>query len=86
MIKAVIFDMYETLITHYESPLYFSKQMALDAGIPEDIFQTLWKPTEHERTMQPATRKKEFVQAERPLEVLEYTVDDMEPAFRNWKN
>ena len=31
MIKAVIFDMYETLITHYDSPLYFSMHMAADA-------------------------------------------------------
>ncbi|MCQ2578205.1 MAG: hypothetical protein MJ176_06715 [Treponema sp.] len=33
MIKAVIFDMYETLVTLYESPMYFSKDMAKDAGI-----------------------------------------------------
>ena len=40
MIKAVIFDMYETLITHYETPLYFTTQMAADADIPaEDICQ-----------------------------------------------
>lgn len=51
MIRAVIFDMYETLITHYNSPLYFGTQMAEDAGIPEDIFQSLWRPTEHERTI-----------------------------------
>lgn len=33
MIKAVIFDMYETLITLFQSPLYFGTQMAIDAGI-----------------------------------------------------
>ena len=38
MIRAVIFDMFETLITHYNSPLYFGKQMAEDAGIPENRF------------------------------------------------
>ncbi len=48
MIKAVIFDMYETLITHFESPLYFCAQMALDAGIEEHRFRALWEPTEHE--------------------------------------
>ena len=31
MIKAVIFDMYETLITLYNAPVYFSSQMAADA-------------------------------------------------------
>ncbi len=50
MIKAVIFDMYETLITHFQSPLYFGVQMALDAGIEEHRFRALWEPTEHDRT------------------------------------
>ncbi len=51
MIRAVIFDMFETLITHYHSPLYFGAQMAEDAGIPEDKFQSLWRSTEHERSI-----------------------------------
>lgn len=51
MIKAVIFDMYETLITHYDSPLYFSMHMAADAGIPVEEFQSLWMPTDTERTI-----------------------------------
>ena len=50
MIKAVIFDMYETVITHYECPLYFGKQMAFDAGIEEEKFQKTWRATEEERT------------------------------------
>ena len=41
MIQAVIFDMYETLITHYRSPLYFGAQMAADAGITEEAFQVI---------------------------------------------
>ena len=45
MIRAVIFDMYETLITHYRCPLYFSSQMAADAGIPAVDFQLLWYAT-----------------------------------------
>lgn len=50
MIKAVIFDMYETLITLYESPIYFGKQMAMDAGIPEEQFLESWTLTEIERS------------------------------------
>ncbi len=50
MIKAVIFDMYETLITLYESPFYFGTQIALDAGIEEDKFQKLWSAAEEDRT------------------------------------
>ena len=50
MIRAVIFDMYETLITHYRCPLYFGVQMAKDAGVSEDKFQATWHATNDERT------------------------------------
>lgn len=51
MIKAVIFDMFETLITHYKCPLYFGAQMAQDAGISEEQFLPLWRATDEERTL-----------------------------------
>ena len=51
MIKAVIFDMYETLITHYDCPLYFGTEMAADAGIPREVFLPLWRKTDEERTL-----------------------------------
>lgn len=51
MIKAAIFDMYETLITLFSSPAYFSAQMAVDAGIPEDVFIAAWRTTEDDRTL-----------------------------------
>lgn len=51
MIRAVVFDMFETLITHYQSPLYFGAQIAADAGISEERFQAFWRPTEMERTI-----------------------------------
>ena len=51
MIKAVIFDMYETLITLFESPFYFGTQMALDAGIGEEKFQEIWRTAEEDRTI-----------------------------------
>lgn len=51
MTKAVIFDMFETLITHYHFPLYFGTQMAEDAGIPVEKFQAIWHPTESDRTI-----------------------------------
>ena len=46
MIKAVIFDMYETLITHYNSPLYFGSEMAKDAGMSVEDFFVLWRDKE----------------------------------------
>jgi len=51
MIKAVIFDMYETLITHYDCPLYFGAEMANDAQIPVENFLSIWRLTEFERTV-----------------------------------
>ncbi len=51
MIKAVIFDMFETLITHFRTPLYFGDQMACDAGIPVEDFRRIWDPTSDDRTL-----------------------------------
>lgn len=51
MIRAVIFDMFETLVTFFETPLYFGAQIAKDAGIPEEKFNALWRPTEHARSI-----------------------------------
>ena len=51
MIRAVIFDMFETLVTHYNSPLYFGAEMAKDAGIPKEDFYVLWRGLDSERTL-----------------------------------
>lgn len=51
MIKAVIFDMFETLITHFKSPLYFGAQIAEDMGVPEKKFREIWDPTDYARTI-----------------------------------
>ena len=51
MIKAVIFDMYETLITLYNSPNYFGPHMAEDAGIPVEKFKEIWSPMEGDRSI-----------------------------------
>ena len=50
MMKAVIFDMFETLITHYKAPLYFSAQMAEDAGVSVEQYRAAWYPTEEGRS------------------------------------
>lgn len=50
MIKLVIFDMYETIITHYACPLYFSAEMAADMKIPVETFRETWRATEKERS------------------------------------
>lgn len=51
MTKAVIFDMFETLITQFDQPSYFGQQMAEDAQINYDQFIELWHATENERTL-----------------------------------
>lgn len=51
MIKAVIFDMFETLITHFESPLYMGKQIAEDMRVAEQKFREIWDTTDDERTL-----------------------------------
>lgn len=50
MTDAVIFDMYETLITLHAAPLYFSAEMAQDAGVAVEELRRLWYPTEAQRT------------------------------------
>lgn len=51
MIKAVIFDMYETLITQYNNPQYFGRHIAQDAGIEESVFMNAWDTTEYDKTI-----------------------------------
>ena len=62
MIKAVIFDMFETLITHFKSPLYFGKQIAEDMDIPEAKFREIWDPTDYARTIGKMTLEEVFEQ------------------------
>lgn len=51
MIKAVIFDMYETLVSLYTFPVYLGAQVAKDIGISEAEFRKTWDPTEDDRTV-----------------------------------
>ncbi|MBR4732574.1 MAG: glycerate kinase [Lachnospiraceae bacterium] len=51
MIKAVIFDMFETLVTLYRSPQYFGKDMAKDLGLTEERFRVIWDKSERERSL-----------------------------------
>lgn len=51
MIKAVIFDMFETLVTHFESPLYMAKQISADMDIRESKFREIWDISDDDRTL-----------------------------------
>jgi len=55
-IQAVVFDMYETLVTQLQSPLYYGSQIAQDLGLAPEIFLPDWRKTEEDR----ATGKRTF--------------------------
>lgn len=50
MIRAVLFDVFETLITHYRTPLYFSEEIARDLNVPPERFRPLWRASESARS------------------------------------
>ncbi len=51
MIKAVVFDMFETLVTLFEGRTYFSEDIAADINIPAEAFRNAWHATEHDRSI-----------------------------------
>ncbi|MBR6239055.1 MAG: HAD-IA family hydrolase [Lachnospiraceae bacterium] len=50
MIKAVVFDMFETLTSLFEGRTYFSEHMAADLNLSPDEFREAWHETETGRT------------------------------------
>lgn len=50
MTKAVIFDMFETLVSLFFGDTYFSEDMAADLKIEVDSFKSAWHATEHDRS------------------------------------
>lgn len=62
-IQAVVFDMYETLVTQFSSPLYYGTQIARDLDLAPEDFLPGWRKTEEAR----ATGKMTF---EKVLEML----------------
>jgi len=51
MIKAVIFDVYETLVTVFDTKPYYSAVMAGDAGAGVEEFRKYWRSYEDARTI-----------------------------------
>ena len=50
-IKAVIFDMFETLVTLFQGKTYFSENISDDLGVPLEEFRRHWHATEKDRTL-----------------------------------
>ena len=57
MIKAVIFDMFETLVTLFEGRTYFSENMAEDIGADITEFRKAWHESERDRSIGRMTMK-----------------------------
>lgn len=51
MIKAVIFDMFETLVTLFTGRTYFSEHIAADLNQPIEAFRKCWHETEKDRSL-----------------------------------
>ena len=51
MIEAVIFDMFETLVTLFTGRTYFSEHIAADLNQPIEAFRKCWHETEKDRTL-----------------------------------
>ncbi len=51
MTKAVIFDMFETLVSLFRGRTYFSENIADDLGISVDLFRSPWHANEDARTL-----------------------------------
>ena len=49
MIKAVLFDMFETQVSIFQSPLYVSCDIARDIGVPESSFKEFWNSMDEDR-------------------------------------
>ena len=47
--KAVIFDLFETLITEWGHKKYTKREMCSDLGVEKEIFDTYWEEKEEER-------------------------------------
>ena len=57
MVKAVIFDMFETLVTMFEGRTYYSEDIAADMGVDTELFRREWQATENDRTVGKMTSK-----------------------------
>ena len=51
MFSAVVFDMYETLVTVFDRRPYYSEMMAEDAGVPVEQYREHWHHYENIRTV-----------------------------------
>ncbi len=69
MIKAVVFDMFETLITLFTEHTYFGEDAASDAGVDPVLYRKVWHENETDRTTGKITIEEGIAETLRKLEV-----------------
>ena len=67
MIKAAVFDMFETLVSLFEGRTYFSEDIAADLRINVREYRGPWHATEDDRTLGKLTIEEGIAAALRPL-------------------
>lgn len=50
MVKAVVFDMFETLVTLFRGRTYFGEDIAADTGADPELFRKEWHAIEKDRS------------------------------------
>lgn len=63
VIKAVIFDMFETLVSLFAGRTYFGENIAADVGIDADEFRAVWHKNEFSRSIGRLTIEEALSQA-----------------------
>ena len=80
--------MYETLITHYQTPLYFSTEMANDLHIDPIKFQEIWRPTNDPRTIGKISFEEilEYIAKENGVYIFEAITNQYLPNYKIFKD
>lgn len=63
MVRAVIFDMFETLVSLFAGRTYFGENIAADVGIDAEKFRAVWHKNEHCRSIGRLTIEEALSQA-----------------------
>lgn len=69
MVKAVIFDMFETLVTLFTEHTYFGEDAASDAGVDPVLYRKVWHENEKDRTTGEMTIEEGIGETLRKLDV-----------------
>ncbi|MCR5685551.1 MAG: HAD-IA family hydrolase [Lachnospiraceae bacterium] len=84
MIKAVIFDMFETLVSLFKGKTYFGEDIAADMGVTPEVFRGPWHATEDRRTLGKMTIEEGIAEALRSIGL--YSEDNVRKIAQKRRN